>query len=364
MGHSRKNRYREFRRRTKPGAVPGTIIKDPNAHPSSLRLMAYDQNQCKDFLDPSVSDVRKHVAAAGKAWLHVTGLADLNTILELGSIFDLHDLALEDVVNVHQRPKVEDYDGHYFAISRYATGELDAIHQLAIFVGPNYVLSFQEAPDNVVQEIIDRLLDGKGKIRTSGSDYLAYALLDACVDSFFPALEKLGDDMEDLEDRIVSKPDPAQVTEIQALKHRLSYFRRSVWPMRDALSQLTRNLGGRIEADTIPYIRDCIDHSVQLLDIIENYREVASAMLELYLANLNQRLNDIMRILTLIATVFLPLSFIASLYGMNFDRSASTWNMPELSWRFGYVYVLLLMTATASGLLYFFRSRGWLKRRS
>jgi magnesium transporter len=364
MKHQSHNRYREIKRRTRPGSPPGILLHNPDALASTLRLIVYGSNHFEQIMDPDAETLRRHQASSAKIWLQVTGLATLESIALIGEVFDLHDLALEDVVNVHQRPKAEEYNDHYFFVSHYASQDADITHQLSLFTGKDYVISFQELPDNTFDPIVARLGTKGSRISQSGSDYLTYSLIDICIDSCFPALELLGDKMEELEDQVVISPASSQIKEIQRIKHQLLFLRRSVWPLRDALSQLTRNPGDLIRTETLPYYRDCIDHSIQVLDIIENYREVAAALLEIYLANLNLRMNEILRVLTLIATFFLPLSFITSLYGMNFHDNISPWNMPELSWYFGYPFALLLMLITSGGLFYYFHRSGWLNRKN
>jgi magnesium transporter len=227
-------------------------------------------------------------------------------------------------------------------------------------LGENFVLTFQEGGGDCFDPVRKRLRRKRGRIRDVGADYLAYALLDAVIDGFYPVLEDCGERLGVLEDEIIGAPSGAAVTDVHDLKHDLLTLRRAIWPQREMINTLLRDESELVSAATRIYLRDCYDHAVQLMDIVETYREIASALVDVYLSSVSARLNEIMKVLTIIATIFIPLSFIASVYGMNFDRNASPLNMPELGWRYGYVFSLALMLAIALGLLYYFRRRGWL----
>ena len=232
--------------------------------------------------------------------------------------------------------------------------------QVAFFLGKEYVVTFQEHAIDCFEPVRDRIRRAKGRIRKAGPDYLCYALIDTIVDAYFPALERHGDQLEELEDKIVTRPEAEHVGQLHDLKRDLLMLRRAIWPHREMINELIRDEKSFIAADTRIFLRDCYDHTIQLMDIVETYREIASGLLDVYISSVSTKLNEIMKVLTIIATVFIPLSFIASLYGMNFDRAASRWNMPELGWPFGYPLVLLLMLATAGGLMGYFWRKGWL----
>jgi magnesium transporter len=234
--------------------------------------------------------------------------------------------------------------------------------QVSIFLGDRFVLSFQEQPGDCFDLVRARIHNDTSRLRSRGADYLAYALIDAVTDGYFPVLERLGEDLEDLEDAIVSDPQPESARMLHDLKRQFLSLRRAVWPHRELLSTLTRDEHGLLQRETRLYLRDCYDHAVQLMDLLETYREIASGLMDVYASSVNVKLSEIMKVLTVIATVFMPLGFIASLYGMNFDRTASAWNMPELGWRFGYLFSLGLMAGCVVFLLYYFRRRGWLNR--
>jgi len=355
------HRGRRRRRRAPPGTAPGTLLADPSAHLSSLNLISYGDAEFDERGEVSVADVEAAKGSRPVLWINVNGLADVALIESLGNVFGLHGLALEDVVNVHQRPKAEAYEDHVFIVTRMALpgSHLDT-EQVSIFVGDDFVLTFQERPGDCFDLVRDRLRHSRGRIRKSGPDYLAYALIDAVLDAYFPILEEYGERLERLEDAVISRARPELIEEVHGMKRNLLSLRRAIWPHREMVNELIRDEASVVSGQTRVYLRDCYDHAIQLMDIVETYREIASGLVDIYLSSMSARLNDIMKVLTVIATVFIPLSFIASLYGMNFDPDASPWNMPELTWRFGYPLALLLMAAVAGVLLAYFVRRGWI----
>lgn len=350
-----------FRRRTPPGAPPGTLVADPAAVGSAISLIGYDDDRIIERSDISVEDVRSIRGTIPIAWINVNGLADVELIEQLGEIFGLHGLALEDVVNVHQRPKIEEYMDHVFIVTRMGILEDEfETEQVSMFVGEDFVLTFQERPGDCFDPVRERLRHHKGRIRQSGKDYLVYALIDAVIDAYFPILEEYGERLESLEDAVVSRPDPDLVERVHEMKRNLLGMRRAIWPHREMINNLIRDETTLVSAQTRVYLRDCYDHAFQLMDIVETYREIASGLVDVYLSSMSTRLNEIMKVLTIIATIFIPLGFVASLYGMNFDRSVSPWNMPELGWRYGYPFVVFVMGAAAGLLLFYFWRRGWI----
>ncbi len=350
------------RRRAPLGAPPGTLIADPAAAAPVVRLMAYDGETLIEKAEVDPDALQAYCGRQRVTWIDVEGLADLELIRRLGALFDLHGLELEDVVNLHQRPKLEEYEDHLFVIAR--TGKQGAMldtEQISMFLGRDYLLTFQHRPGDDFEPVRERIRKARGRLRERGPDYLAYALLDIATDAWFPVLEALGERMDTLEDEALERPTPSLVPRVHALKRDLLTVRRSVWPQREMLHALGREELPFVSERTRIYLRDCYDHAVQLLDMTETFREIAADLFEIYLSSVNARTNEIMRVLTVIATLFMPLTFIAGVYGMNFDR-ASPWNMPELGWDFGYLFALALMAATAGGLLLWFRSKGWLGR--
>jgi magnesium transporter len=283
-------------------------------------------------------------------------------VARIGKLLGLHPLALEDVMNNHQRSKVEQYGDHLFIVARMVEGQTELeTDQLGMFLGKNFVVMFQQTPGDCMDKLRESIRVGRGIIRSSGPDYLAYAVLDAIIDSYFPILERFGEEIEALEDEIMGKPDHGIIGRTHAVKSKLLILRRAIWPLREALHVLVRDPTPTIQESTRIYLRDCSDHTFQLIDLLETYRELASDLLELYHSSLSNRMNEVMQVLTVIATLFIPLTFIVGVYGMNFDTAISPWNMPELKWYFGYPLVWAVMLATAGGLLYFFNRKGWLR---
>jgi magnesium transporter len=290
-------------------------------------------------------------------WVNVDGLGDTSVISQLGELFDVHRLALEDVVNVHQRAKVEPYDDHLFVIAHMIqAGEHLGTEQVSFFIGENYLLTFQERAGDCFDMVRQRIRAGRGRIRHAGASYLAYALLDALIDAYFPVLEVYGERIEALESELLTEPDAEMAGRIHAIKRDLLVLRRAIWPHREAIKTLLRDDSPFITDETRIYLRDCYDHVIQLLDLVETYRELASGLLDIYLSSLSNRMNEVMKVLTIFAAIFIPLTFIAGLYGMNFER------MPELRWSWGYPMALMVMAALTVSLLVFFRRKGWIGR--
>lgn len=357
----RKPRLKSFRRRTPPGAAPGTIIVDPKAGPTQIRVIAYDDEKLIDRNHVPVDELPALLGQWKVAWFDVAGLGDDKMMRRLADVFQIHPLALEDVVHVHQRPKVEEYSNHYFIVMRMLElGERLATEQFCLFLGSNYVLTFQERPGDCFDPVRERMRQDARRVRLLRTDYLAYALIDAVVDHYFPVLEDLGDRLENLEGTVLLEPHPATLQRIHRVKQDLLTLRRTAWPLRDALHQLQSADTPLIQRDTQVYLRDCYDHAVQIIDLLTNYRETASGLTDIYISQASNRLNEVMRVLTVIATVFLPLSFMAGVWGMNFDTDVSRWNMPELEWRFGYPLALLLMGLVGGLQLGYFWHKGWL----
>jgi magnesium transporter len=356
------SRYRPFRRRTKPGAEPGTIRVEPEAPPPEIHVIGYGPDAFEEHDLDSVEQIPALLERYPTVWINVEGLGDERTLLRLGELFQIHPLALEDVVHVHQRAKVEEYAEHLFIVARMVSirdAEL-VTEQVSIFLGAKYVLTFQYLPGDSFDPVRARLRTARGRIRGAGADYLAYALLDATIDGYYPVLEAYGTQIEELEDRMTERAGPETIGAVHRLRSNLMLLRRSIWPHREAVNTLAREERPLVSPETRVYLRDCYDHTVQIIDVVETHRDLSADLRDLYFTQLTTRTNEIMKVLTIIATIFIPLSFIAGVYGMNFDTSASPWNMPELDWPYGYPFSLGLMAAVAGGLLYFFWRRGWL----
>ena len=275
-----------------------------------------------------------------------------------GRHYDLHPLVLEDILNTDQRPKVEDYERYLFLTLKMITYEekekIVHVEQVSVILGSSFVISLQESEGDVFDSVRERLRKGKGRIRKSGPDYLAYALMDAVVDNYFLVLEKIGEDIEELEEEVIRKPGPETVESIQNLKRELLYLRKSVWPLREAILSLEKGESPLIEDKTAIYLRDVYDHSIQIIDTVETFRDMVAGMLDIYLSGVSNKMNEIMKVLTIIATLFIPLTFIVGVYGMNFKY------MPELEWHDAYFFVWAVMIAIAVLMLFYFRKKKWL----
>ena len=294
-------------------------------------------------------------------WVDVQGLGDAKKILALGEHFGIHRLALEDVVNTHQRPKLEPYEDHYFLVMRMPLDD-DALHteQLSIFLGRGFVLTFQEFPGDCLEPVRKRLRDAKNRIRREGSDYLAYSIMDAVLDAFFPRLDEISDALDALESEHFTHPDPATPQRLHTLRRELLTIRRAVSPFREAVNAFIRDTGDDISDYTRLHLRDCHDHTYQILDLVDTQREIATGLLDVHLSLVSNRMNEIMKVLTIIATLFIPLTFLAGVYGMNFDPDTSPWNMPELRLYFGYPVIVIIMLGVIAAELFAFWRLGWL----
>lgn len=334
---------------------------DPEAPKPRLQVIAYGPEELTEREDIQVSDISALRAKAPVIWVNVDGLGDEAILRQLGELFDLHRLALEDVVNVHQRPKVERYGEVYFIVVRMPRGS-DPLEteQVSLFLGKGFVLTFQEQVGDCLDPVRQRIRQKGPRLRNGGADYLAYALIDALTDAYFPLLEHYAEILERIEDDVLQHPEQTTISRLHQAKRDLMSLRREIWPLRELLSTLTREETPLIGDSTRLYLRDCYDHAIQLLELVESSRDLASGLMDLYLSSLSNRMNEVMKVLTIIATIFIPLSFIAGLYGMNFNTARSRWNMPELDWPFGYPLALGLMAVVALGLLVYFRRRGWL----
>ncbi len=356
-------RRRHQRRRARPGTSPGTLTIDPGAPKPRIRVTAYRPEKVVEHEVDGVGALRELLGRWPVVWVNVDGLGDEATLRELGELFGMHRLALEDVVNVVQRPKVEPYDEHLFIISRMALAEQHhPTEQVSLVLGENYVLTFQERPGDCFEAVRERIRQGQGKLRRAGPDYLAYALLDAVVDSYFPALEQLHEQLERLEERIFAEPDEQTAAEVQRIKGDLRHLRRAAWPHRDAIGLMLREESRFITPATRVYLRDVVDHAQHVNDLLTTYYELGLDLMNAYLSSVSNRMNEVMKVLTVMAAIFIPLSFLAGIYGMNFDPTASPWNMPELATRYGYPVLLLVMALIGIGLLLYFRRRGWVGR--
>lgn len=352
------------RRRTgiRPGTPPGTLIRAEHAEPPRISVVTFSRADVEEAHDVTVDEALARVHPGQVTWIDIDGHGDATVLARLGERFGLHPLALEDVLNVGQRPKVERYDKHYFVVMRMvhlppadatATEHLDE-EQVCLFFGADWVVTVQERRGrDAFRTVREAIRQSRGRVRDAAADFVAYLLLDAIVDGYFPVIESMAERLEALEEEVVDGSPDGSLLRMQRVRHQLLTLRRAVWPMREEVAALQREEGGLVAAETKVFLRDVYDHAIQALEVVESLRETAVSLMEVYLSAQNQRLNSVMKVLTVIATVFIPLTFIASIYGMNFEH------MPELRWTYGYPFALGLMAVTAGAMVAYFRWRGW-----
>ncbi len=349
------------KRRTQPGASPGVFVLDPAAPPPVIRVIAYDGERIEEAELAHPAEVAQYLGKWRTVWVDVDGLGNADVLAGIGAQFGIHNLALEDIVNTYQRPKVEAYDDHLFIVARALTPKLEhGSEQVSIILGTNYLVTFDEYDGDRYDPVRRRIREQKGRIRQRGPDYLLFSLLDTLVDSFFPPLDDLGERLEAIEDEVLDTPTPEVLNAIHDLRHELLNIRRIMTSTREAINSLIRDSDNIIEDATRVYLRDCYDHTIQIVDIVESQREIAAGLLDIYLSSVSNRMNQVMKVLTVMATLFIPLTFLVGLYGMNFNTAASPWNMPELNWFYGYPAILGIMLGIVLIELYFFWRKGWL----
>ena len=346
-----------------PGTSPGTLLAGESGVDHAVQITLFDFTP-KDFTEQQIdnpADCAQWLAKDSSTWIHLQGRVDPDTLRELGSVFGLHPLAMEDVINTGQRPKLESYGDELFVTMNLPS--LDPLkglrfEQVSLFLADRVLISFHHGDTHPFQPVVERLRKHSGRIRERGTDYLLYALLDVVIDQGFPLLETMGELIEDLEEELLNAPGKDALARIHQIRRDLLLIRRNLWPQREVLANLLREEYSLIQPGTHPYLRDCYDHTIQILDLIESYREMASSMLDVYLSSLSHRLNEVMKVLTVIATIFIPLTFIVGVYGMNFAGD-SPWAMPELAWYYSYPILWLFMLSVAGGMIYAFKRRGW-----
>lgn len=346
-----------------PGTAPGTLLERAvPTRPVRLSLIDYTPDDFTEQELASPADCQTYLKRKSVTWIHVQGEVPADTLRHFGELFDLHPLALEDVMNSGQRPKLDSYEDQDFIamnLPEFRNGGIVS-EQVSLFFGVDYIVSFSNAAADPFEPVRHRLRASTGRFRAHGADYLLYTLLDLIIDGGFPMLDRLGESLEQLEAALLVEPGKRTLAEIHRLKRDLLLLRRGLWPQREVINALLRPDHTLIQAETRIYLRDCYDHTVQIIDLLETYRDMVTAMLEVYLSSISHRTNEIMRVLTIIATIFIPLTFIAGVYGMNFNHPTSPWAMPELGWYYGYPLIWLVMLVVAGGLLYLFKRRGWL----
>ncbi|HEY6873266.1 MAG TPA: magnesium/cobalt transporter CorA [Geobacteraceae bacterium] len=348
------------KRSHKVGLPPGTLVHigEKSTREASATVICYGRDRLEEQEIRGAAECFTFAETAGVTWVNVEGLHDLELIRRLGECQGFHPLMLEDIVSTDQRPKLEDYDDCLFVVLKMlntqGTGEV-ATEQISLVVGANYVISFQEGLDgDAFDPVRERIRNGKGRIRTMGADYLAYALIDAVVDGYFGVLEEVGERIEELEEIVVGDPSRETVRTIHGLKREMIMLRKALWPLREVIGALERRESPLISEPVTIYLRDVYDHTIQAIDAVEAYRDILSGLLDIYLSSLSNRMNEIMKFLTIVGTIFIPLTFIAGIYGMNFQ------DIPEYHWRWGYQICLLVMLAIAVAMLFYFKRKRWL----
>jgi magnesium transporter len=348
------------KRSKKAGLPPGTLVHigERKTEKIKITIMDYDETQFQVRETETLEECYPFKDRPTIIWINIDGIHEIETLEKLGDCFALHPLTLEDILNTDQRPKIEDYGEYIFIVLKMLypddeTGEILA-EQVSLVLGKNFVISFQEKEGDIFNSVRERIRSGKGRVRKMGADYLVYSLLDSIVDNYFIILEKLGERIEFLEEKLIINPVPETINLIHKLKREMIFLRRSVWPLREVIGSIERGESSLIKGSTNIYLRDVYDHTIQVIDTIETFRDILSGMLDIYLSSVSNRLNAVMKVLTIIATIFMPLTFIAGIYGMNFKY------MPELEWRLGYPVILLAMVSIGVLMLVSFRKKKWL----
>jgi magnesium transporter len=347
-------------RSSKAGLPPGTLVHVGEKKVESVRitLIDYDKESFQEKQVTGIEECLKLKDTPTVSWINIDGLHDIELLENLGEGFDLHPLVLEDILSTGQRPKFEDHEKHIFVVLKMLSfseeNQSVEAEQVSLILGPNYVISFQERIGDVFEQLRKRIRNAKGRIRKMGPDYLAYALLDAIVDNYFVILEKFGEKIESMEEEVIGNPTERIVQQIHSLKKEMIFLRKSIWPLRELIRGLQTSESSLINETTDIYMRDVYDHTIQIIDTIESFRDMVSGMLDIYLSSLSNRMNAVMKVLTIIATLFIPLTFVAGIYGMNFKY------MPELEWRWSYPIVWFIMIMVAVVMLCYFKRKKWL----
>ncbi len=345
--------------KNKIGASPGSAVFVGKKMSDKVRIsiIDYDESGCREAECGRPEDCFSYKVAPSITWINIDGLHETGIIETFGKEYSIHPLIIEDILNTHQRPKLEIFDDHIFVslkmLSLDKQGSVES-EQVSLIMGDKFVLSFQEKEGDVLDPLRKRIRDGKGRIRKLGADYLLYAILDVIIDNYFLILENFGDRVETFDEELMREPKSSTLKEIYNMKREILYLRKSVWPLREAVNNLERSESDLINSKTSPFLRDLYDHTIQIIDAVETNRDLLSGMLDLYLSSVSNKMTEAMKVLTIIATIFIPLTFIAGVYGMNFE------NMPELEWKYAYFAVMFLMFLIGIGMVSYFRRKKWL----
>ena len=347
-------------RSDKVGMSPGTLVHvgERKLQQSKISVWEYDADRLHVFEPEKVTDFLPLEGREGVSWVNVDGIHDVDLIGEIGQGIGIHPLVLEDILNTTQRPKLEDFGDYLYLVLKMVYWNEDEnlahVEQVSLILGKSYVITFQEGDRDVFDPVRKRIREKRGRIGKLGPDFLAYTLLDAIVDHYFVVLEKIGEQIEELEEELVAEPSTRTLQTIHQIKRELIFLRRSVWPLREVLGSLQRGEAELFSESTVVYLRDVYDHTIQVIDTVETFRDLVGGMLDIYLSSVSNKMNEVMKVLTIIATIFIPLTFVAGIYGMNFGY------MPELTWRGGYFAVLGLMLVIALLMVIYFRRKRWL----
>ena len=361
---------RKKTRHPPPGTAPGSLNVPEGALKPRIRIITYDQQSVEEKEVTGVQAIKSQLDSyPGKNhWIDIRGFGDKLFFEQVADCFSIHRLQMEDVFNVYQRAKAEEYHGHLFLISRCLKEENGLIinDQLSLFLGKNFLISIQDKYEDLLDPVRDRIRNGKGYVRKSGVDYLAYALMDVALDNFFPIIERISDRLDDLQDGLIDNPNRILLNRVLQIKRDLIVLRRAIWSERDKVNDILRSSFTQVSDATKIYFRDSYDHCVHVLDLVESYKEVTASLMDVYMSSVSNKMNQVMKVLTIISTIFIPLTFIVGLYGMNFSYTDPVtgkilpWNMPELHSPYGYVTVLGIMFLIVIGLIIFFNKKGWL----
>lgn len=344
----------------KVGLPPGTLLPTCETRSDQVKIWLHEYNE--GYFEEQVLDFSAFEGCAFDSndtvtWLHVTGVHSASVVEKLGHCFNLHPLVMEDILNTNHRPKLEDYSDYTFLVAKaiycQENGEYKT-EQISMVLGSSYIISFQESSKPIFEPVLTRLKGGKGRIRRMGADYLAYALVDTIVDNYFVLLEDVGEKIEQLEERLIIEPDRQMLNEIYSLKTEMLYMRKAIWPLREIVNALERGDSKFFKESTLLYMRDVYDHTIQVIDTLETYREMVTGMLDIYLSSVSHKLNEVMKVLTIISTIFIPLTFLAGVYGMNFKY------MPELEWEWGYPLIWTIMITSVLFMVRYFRQKKWM----
>jgi len=344
----------------KVGMPPGTLLHvgAKRSEKIKISMLCFSKENWTEQQFSNVDELLSHECSAEVNWVHISGIHIVEIIEKIGNKFKIHPLVMEDIVNTNQRPKLEENKDYVYIVLKmihyFEETKNIEFEQISMVMGSNYIISFQENDNNTFQQINDRIKKVNGKIRTKGADYLTYALIDCIVDHYYIALEYLGEKIELLEDELMLDPGPNVLKEIHTLKTEMLFVRKAIWPLREIINALARGDSALFNHDTLIYLRDVYDHIIQVIDTIEMYRDMVTGMFDIYISSVSYKLNEVMKILTIIATIFIPLTFIVGLYGMNFKY------MPELEWEWGYPAVLILMLIMSTFMIMYFRKKKWI----